>query len=140
MSSSSTEVLGIDGYNSFRVQCGGKFRRRFVQPRELFQFTLTRTDNMPITNVSLSLVSRTGETISQNSSVQQYAPIGPTTLVYNCTVYFRIGNSLIAVNSNTTQVTVRGELQCILHYTFFKLVLSQQVLHRQQLLCWAHLQ
>ena len=123
VSSSSNEVLDIDGYNSFLVQCGGAFKPYFVQPRESFKFTLTRTDNIPVTNVSLSLVMRTGETISQNSSVQQYASMGPTTLVYNCTVCFRIGNSLIAVNSNTTQVTVRGELQCTLHYTFFELVL-----------------
>ena len=131
MSSSSTEVLGIDGYNSFLVQCGGAFRPYFVHPRELFQFTLTRTDNnIVVTNVSSSPVSRTLETISQNSSVQQNAQKGPTTLVYNCTVSFRIDDSLIAVNSNTTRVTVRGKLQCTLHCTFFELVLPQQVLPR----------
>ena len=109
MSSSSNEVLGIDGYNSFRVQCGGKFRPYHMQPNVFFEPTLTK-NNIPVTNVSSSPVLKTEEMISQNSSVQQYALMGPTTLVYICTVTYRIGNALIATSSNTTQVIIRGKL------------------------------
>ena len=106
MSSSADTVLDINGYNSFSVQCGGKFRPNYMQSEESFSFILTK-NSIPVTNIS-SPVSTTGETVSQNISVQQHAPTGPTTLVYNCTVAFKISQSLIATSSNTTQVIVKG--------------------------------
>ena len=68
-------------------------------------------NSVPVTGgLSPSPVMTTGDTVSQNSSVQQTASsASPATLVYNCTVEFSISGSLITTASNTTQVNVKGE-------------------------------
>ena len=49
--------------------------------------------------------------LTQSSSVQQTASSGADTLVYNCTVVFSISGTVIITNSNTTQITVKRELE-----------------------------
>ena len=110
MSSNASTVLDISGYNSFTVQCGGTFSASYNQSGESLSFMLTR-NSVPVTDMlSTSPMMITGDTVSQNSSVQQTASsASPTTLVYNCTVEFSISGSLITTASNTTQVIVKGE-------------------------------
>ena len=110
MSSNTSTVLDISGYNSFTVQCGGTFSPSFQQSRES-SFMLTRNSVSVTDGLSTSPVKTKENVVSQNSSVQQTASSGPATLVYNCTVAFSINGSLIITASNTTQVIVKGEIR-----------------------------
>ena len=113
-SSTSDVVLDITGYNSFTLQCSGKFTPSFEQTEEIFSFMVTK-NHTPITSTLLSsLVSQNVETVSQNSSVQQTVEFpGPYTVLYNCTVAFSINGSLIAIGSNTTLIKVKGYNQSV---------------------------
>ena len=111
VSSNASTVLDISGYNSFTVQCGGTFSPSFQSIRRI-TFIHVNRNSVPVTDelLSTSPVMTTGDTVSQNSSVQQTASsASPATLVYNCTVEFSISGSLITTASNTTQVIVKGE-------------------------------
>ena len=110
MSSNASTVLDISGYNSFTVQCGGTFSPSSHQSGESLSFMLTRNSVSVTDGLSTSPVMATGDTVSQSNSIQQTAPPGPATLVYNCTVEFSISGSLITTASNTAQVIVKGEL------------------------------
>ena len=134
MSSNAGTVLDISGYNSFTVQCGGTFSPSFTQSGESLSFMLTRNSASVTDGLSTSPVMAAGDTVSQNSSVQQTAPSGPASLVYNCAVEFSISGSLIITASNTTQVIVKGEIQ--LESISLSLLTFQhmQVPHYQQFL------
>ena len=135
VSSNASTVLDISGYNSFTVQCGGTFSPSSHQSGESLSFSLTR-NSVPVTDgLSTSPVMATGNTVSQNSSVQQTASSGPATLVYNCTVDFSISGSLITTASNTTQVIVKGELALYTIGPYASLLSTylEQVPHYQQL-------
>ena len=134
MSTNASTVLDISGYNSFTVQCGGTFSPSSHQSGESLSFMLASNRSF-IDGLSTSPVMATGDTVSQNSSVQQTASSGPATLVYNCTVEFSISGSLITTASNTTQVIVKGELVLYTigpHASLLSTYL-EQVPHYQQL-------
>ena len=111
VSSNTSTVLDISGYNSFTVQCGGTFRPISHQSGESLSFMLTRNSVSVTDGLSTSPVMAAGDAVSQSSSVQQTASLGPATLVYSCTFVFSISGSLIITASNTTQATVKGEVQ-----------------------------
>ena len=135
VSSNASTVLDISGYNSFTVQCGRTFSPSSHQSGESLSFMLTRNSVSVTDGLSTSPVMATGDTVSQNSSVQQTAPSGPATLVYNCTVEFSISGSLITTASNTTQVIVKGELALYTIGPHASLLSTypEQVPHYQQL-------
>ena len=102
MSSSATS------YNSFTVKCGAAFQPSYI-PGVLLTFMLTR-NNALITDVpsTSSVMAPSPTIVFQNILLNQTAFTGPDTLVYNCTVVFSINGSLIAIDSSTTQIIVRG--------------------------------
>ena len=119
--------------------CGATFHPSNI-PRVSFTFMLTK-NNEPVTDTISPVMPPTPApaTISQYNSVQQTAFSGPDTLVYNCTVEFSINESHITTNSNTTQVTVKGELELSYIHTVNLalmtniLLIHLQVSHYQQL-------
>ena len=110
LSSNASTVLDINGYNSFTLQCSGKVNSIVTQSQELFSFKLTK-NGLPVTkSSSITSTANLSLTLSQNSSIQQNASSGPDSLVYNCTVHFSVSGSIIATNSSTTHIIVKGEL------------------------------
>ena len=118
LSSDTSTVLDISGYNSFTLHCEGKVSPIIARSKESFSFTLTKSGS-PVTKSSSCIgpvVTSKSLTISQNcSSVQQNASLGSDLLVYNCTVGFSVNGFLVAIGSSTKHIFVRGELNCMMH-------------------------
>ena len=111
LSSNASTVLDISGYNSFTLQCSGKVNPIITQSQESFSFKLTK-NGLPVTkSPSISSTANLSLTLFQNSSIQQNASLGPDSLIYNCTVRFSVSGSIIATNSSTTKIIVKGELK-----------------------------
>ena len=110
-SSTNTVLADISGYNSFTLQCDASFSSHFIRANESFDFVWKRNDK-PLTNrVLTNSLTYSASGVYQNSSVQQTAFSGTSTLEYNCSVLFSIRGSLITTASSTTQVTVKGKLE-----------------------------
>ena len=111
VSSSANIVLDISGYNSFTLQCDASFSSHFIRANESFDFVWKRNDKPLNNGVLINSLTYSASGVYQNSSVQQTALSGTSTLEYNCSVLFSIRGSLIATSSSTTYVTVKGKLE-----------------------------
>ena len=111
VSSSANIVLDISGYNSFTLQCDASFSSHFIRANESFDFVWKRNDKPLNIGVLINSLTYSASGVYQNSSVQQTALSGTSTLEYNCSVLFSIRGSLITTSSSITYVTVKGKLE-----------------------------
>ena len=110
--SSASTVLDISHYNFFTVMCGATFHPSYI-PRVSFTFMLTK-NNEPVSDDTIVIgpvMSSSTTNVFQNTSVNQTAFSGQSTLVYSCTVVFSVNGSHVTTDSSTTQVVVKGELE-----------------------------
>ena len=103
-------VTDISGYNSFNIQCSAAVSPVHSVPNSALVFSLTRNSMAVIGALTSSPAQHQNQELSQSSSVQQTAGSGPATLVYRCSVAYRIGVTTIIMNTNNSKVTVIGLL------------------------------